>query len=87
MNTYIRSICNDLGINKKVSCHVARHSFATNALELGIPIETVSKALGHSSIKTTQIYAKITETKLTADFSKFDLNFEVASGDKKVSNF
>lgn len=87
MNKYMSSICKSLGINKKVSCHVARHSFATNALELGVPIETVSKALGHSSIKTTQIYAKVTETKLTSDFSKFELKFEVAMNDKKVSNF
>jgi len=75
MNVYITRICRSLGISKKVSCHVARHSFATNALEFGVPIETVSKALGHSSIKTTQIYAKITENKLTTDFSKLNLGF------------
>jgi site-specific recombinase XerD len=68
MNDYIKEIVEELGITKTVSCHVARHSFATNALELGVPIETVSKALGHSSIKTTQIYAKITESKLCSDF-------------------
>jgi len=87
MNDYISKICSKLGIIKKVSCHVARHSFATNALELGIPIETVSKALGHSSIKTTQIYAKITETKLTTDFMKFDFNYDEFIINKKATNF
>lgn len=71
MNDYIKEIVKELGITKTVSCHVARHSFATNALEMGVPIETVSKALGHSSIKTTQIYAKITESKLCSDFLLF----------------
>jgi site-specific recombinase XerD len=69
MNEYVKEMVKILGITKSVSCHVARHSFATNALELGVPIETVSKALGHSSIKTTQIYAKITESKLCNDFN------------------
>lgn len=68
MNAHLNTIKRDLAINKKVTCHVARHSFATNALELGVPIETVSKALGHRSIKTTQIYARITESKLNRDF-------------------
>ena len=61
------------GINKLITCHVARHSFATNSLEYNIPIETVSRMLGHTNIKTTQIYAKITETKLMNDFAAFDL--------------
>ena len=72
LNEHIKEIAKELGITKKVSCHIARHSFATNALEHGVPIETVSKALGHNSIKTTQIYAKITETKLSNDFEVFD---------------
>jgi site-specific recombinase XerD len=72
MNKLLKRMAPHMGITKRISCHLARHSFATNALEHGVPIETVSKALGHSSIKTTQIYAKITETKLTADFEAFD---------------
>jgi len=47
------------GIKKRVSFHVGRHTNATLLLSLGIPIETVSKMLGHSEIKTTQIYAKV----------------------------
>ena len=87
MNVYITKICRSIGINKKVSCHVARHSFATNALEFGVPIETVSKALGHSSIKTTQIYAKITESKLTNDFSKLNAGYAKNDEVLKANNF
>jgi site-specific recombinase XerD len=72
INQYLLEIQKELKITKKMTCHVARHSFATNALEMGVPIETVSKALGHSSIKTTQIYAKVTETKLNKDFKLFE---------------
>jgi site-specific recombinase XerD len=53
------------GITKKVSFHVARHTFATTVtLTNGVPIESVSKMLGHRSLKTTQIYAKIVNDKL-----------------------
>jgi site-specific recombinase XerD len=43
---------------------MGRHSFAVNSASLGIPIEVVSKLLGHSSIRTTQIYYKLTDTKV-----------------------
>jgi site-specific recombinase XerD len=74
MNQYLKLIMQLAGINKLITCHVARHSFATNSLEFNIPIETVSRMLGHTNIKTTQIYAKITETKLMNDFASFDLS-------------
>jgi len=74
-NDYLEFIQLELKINKKMTCHVGRHSFATISLELGVPIETVSKLLGHSSIKTTQIYGKITETKLLKDFDLFEKGF------------
>jgi site-specific recombinase XerD len=75
-NDYLLIIQNSIKITKKMTCHVARHSFATISLELGIPMETVSKLLGHSSIKTTQIYGKITETKLLKDFDLFEKGFD-----------
>ncbi|WP_438362132.1 tyrosine-type recombinase/integrase [Parabacteroides johnsonii] len=51
--------------------HVARHSFATLSISYGVPIESVSKMLGHTNIRTTQIYAKIIDTKLSADMDMF----------------
>ncbi len=59
-NVYLHAIENILGLNKPLTSHVARHTFATTiALAHDVPIETVSKMLGHKDIKTTQIYAKV----------------------------
>ena len=54
------------GIKKYLTTHTARHTFATTVtLEQDVPIETVSQMLGHRSIKTTQLYAKITQRKIS----------------------
>ena len=56
------------GITKHITWHQSRHTAATTVfLSNGVPIETVSSMLGHKSIKTTQIYAKITKEKLNQD--------------------
>ena len=57
MNDYLKEIATVCGINKKITYHVARHSFATLSISYGVPIESVSKMLGHTNIRTTQIYA------------------------------
>jgi len=70
LNNYLKEIADFCGIEKPLSFHIARHTFATTVtLTNGVPIETVSKLLGHTSIKTTQIYAKVIERKVSDDMS------------------
>jgi site-specific recombinase XerD len=68
MNEYLKEIGKLCNISKKLTTHIGRHTFATTiCLGHGIPIETVSRLLGHTDIKTTQIYAKVTDTKVADD--------------------
>lgn len=60
-NRYLKTIMEKADIKKKISFHCARHSFATIAVTHGMPIEVISKILGHTEISTTQIYAKIVD--------------------------
>ena len=60
------------GINKHLTFHVARHTYATLLLSLETPIETVSKNLGHSEIRTTQIYAKVVSKSQREAVNKLD---------------
>jgi len=70
-NQYLKEIATKLTIKKKLTFHVARHTFATTVtLSKGIPMETVSKLLGHSKLSTTQIYARVLEEKLSNDLEK-----------------
>ncbi len=64
MNAYLKEIADLCGINKELTFHIARHTFATLMLTKGVPIETVSKMLGHTNLKTTQHYAKILDKKI-----------------------
>lgn len=67
-NDYLKEIASVCGINKELCYHMARHTFATTiTLGNGVPIESVSKMLGHTNIKTTQIYARITDQKINGD--------------------
>ncbi|GHT34581.1 transposase [Bacteroidia bacterium] len=68
-NDYLHEITNICNINKKITFHVARHTFATLCLTEGMPIESISKLLGHSNIRTTQIYARIIDKKLNDDMN------------------
>lgn len=71
MNSYLKEIADVCGIKKTITFHLARHTFATTiTLTNGVPIESVSKMLGHRSIKTTQQYAKIVDRKLSEDMRK-----------------
>ena len=65
-------VLRECGISKRISFHCARHTFAIMALNSGMPIESVSRILGHSNITTTQIYAKVTMKKLDGDFLRME---------------
>lgn len=70
LNSYLKEVADFCTISKNLTFHLARHTFATTiTLSNGVPIETVSKMLGHTSIKTTQIYARIVDSKISEDMN------------------
>lgn len=77
LNSYLKEIGDLCGIHKNVTFHLARHTFATTTtLANGVPIETVSKMLGHTNITTTQIYARITNDKINRDMQKLSIKLQ-----------
>ena len=84
-NSYLKEIGDLCGINKNLTFHLARHTFATTTtLAKGVPIETVSKMLGHTNIKTTQIYARITDNKISNDMKDLSSKLGELEG---ITNF
>lgn len=82
LNSYLKEIGDLCGINKNLTFHASRHTFATTTtLAKGVPIETVSKMLGHTNIETTQIYARITNSKISRDMQGLSDKF---SGVEKI---
>lgn len=76
-NKKLKTIAELCGIKSRLTYHVARHSAATTILlSNGVPIETVSRLLGHTNIKTTQIYAKITAQKISQDMETLSHRLE-----------
>lgn len=71
MNAYLKEIGDLCGIEKELTFHLARHSFATLALSKGVSIESVSKMLGHTNIQTTQIYARVINAKIGNEMALF----------------
>ena len=69
INDYLDILRERLGINKKVTCHIARHSFATLILSYDLPIENLKRMLGHKNITTTQIYGKILKSNVEKNVS------------------
>ncbi|MFV0346576.1 MAG: site-specific integrase [Bacteroidales bacterium] len=81
MNAYLKEIGDLCAINKEITYHLARHTFATTVtLAKGVPIESVSKMLGHSNIRTTQIYARITNEKISRDMNCLEEKLEDMNG-------
>jgi site-specific recombinase XerD len=78
MNSYLKEIADVCGITKELTFHIARHTFATTVtLTNGVSIESVSKMLGHRSIKTTQHYAKILDRKVSDDMKQLREKFKI----------
>lgn len=76
MNLNLKKIAKLCNFSKKLSFHCARHTFATTVtLTNGVPIETVGKMLGHRSLRTTQIYAKVVDTKVSIDMKSIKEKF------------
>ncbi|MUU78634.1 site-specific integrase [Winogradskyella endarachnes] len=74
LNSYLKEIADLCSIKKNLTFHMARHTFATTVtLSNGVPIETVSKLLGHTKLATTQIYARVVEKKVSEDMGKLEL--------------
>src|ERR1700757_4206916 len=71
-NEFLKVIAEIAGINKPLSFHSARHTFAINSLILGIKIEVVSDILGHSKLTTTQRYARVVDTLREQEMNKWD---------------
>ncbi len=80
MNAYLHEISAICGINKKMTFHTARHTFATTiTLTNGVPIETVGKMLGHKNLRTTQHYAKILDLKVSQDMGVLRSKFKIST--------
>jgi len=84
MNAYLKEIADLCGIQKHLTFHLARHTFATMSLSKGVPMESVSKMLGHTNIRTTQIYARITNKKIEQDMEQLARQLDKFS---EVMNF
>ncbi|EKT4500630.1 site-specific integrase [Flavobacterium psychrophilum] len=83
MNAYLKEVGDLCDISKEITFHMARHTFATSVtLTNGVPIETVSKMLGHKNIQTTQHYAKILDKKVSEDMkilrNKFSIDLSIS---------
>jgi integrase len=87
MNSYLKEIADVCGIQKDLTFHIARHTFATTVtLTNGVPIETVSKMLGHTNIKTTQHYAKILDKKVSEDMQILRDKFNTSNQPLIINN-
>lgn len=70
MNAYLKEIADICLINKNLTVHLARHTFATLTIEYGMPIDIIAKILGHSNTNMTRHYAKISEANISREMQK-----------------
>ena len=78
MNSYLAEIADLAKVGKHLTTHIARHTFATMSLNNHVPIETISKMLGHSDIATTQIYARMLDHTISEDMERMRAKFDMA---------
>ena len=87
LNFYLKDVAVACGIKKNLTFHMARHTFATTiTLTNGVPIETVSKLLGHTKLSTTQIYAKVIERKVSDDMNALRLVLNKSKEENDLKN-
>jgi integrase len=83
VNSYLKEIAYLCQIKKHLTFHMARHTFATTVtLTNGVPLETVSKLLGHTELTTTQIYARVIEKKISEDMNLLRSKMAIKRGDE-----
>ena len=83
INSYLKEIGDLCGINKNITFHMARHTFATTVtLSNGVSMESVSQMLGHKNIRTTQIYAKVVKEKVSREMGELKVRLEEAEKTK-----
>lgn len=70
INVVLKTWAQNSGINKTITFHTARHTFGTMMVSAGVPMESISKMMGHTNIRTTQGYAKVTDDKISEDMDK-----------------
>ncbi|WP_067151396.1 site-specific integrase [Pseudotamlana agarivorans] len=87
LNLYLKEVAELCEIDKNLTFHMARHTFATTVtLSNGVPIETVSKLLGHNKISTTQIYSRVVETKISQDMDELKNVLNIKANQKAHKN-
>ena len=79
MNNKLSTVGKACGIRQRLSFHMARHTFGTLSLSAGIPIESIAKMMGHASISSTQIYAQVTDKKISEDMDRLIRKQQTAS--------
>jgi site-specific recombinase XerD len=87
MNAYLKEIAGVCEIEKELTFHIARHTFATTVtLTNGVPIESVSKMLGHKNLRTTQHYAKVLDKKVSEDMKILRDKFKTTNSSLQIQN-
>ena len=79
MNNKLSTVGLACGVRQRLSFHMARHTFGTLSLSAGIPIESIAKMMGHTSITSTQIYAQVTDKKISEDMDRLIRKQQTAS--------